>query len=599
MSGRDLRMFVTNYRTEDTEKLIIRMKYGLKHPKFKPVDYQQLQALAEAKKLASHDIELKIKKTFQAAKRNKDNSLIKQHRHVWWPELQKLVESRQKVESEVHKLLESASIDDSFITEMKDYGMLLFGDQEVFKTATVDPIWQLMEDLKKRLFEHQNCGMGQPHQIQKINSNQILQEVESVKSQQKLIMDKLGQEILILEEQIKDFKIEEDFPPQLNEIPEEIEHFRCPYPDLKATILNEFQNLNEKYRSQLEDIGEWLKVTDRNCEWSENDHWIFRVIVEVYSPEVQNRNQLYMDMLQRLLPDKSKHALVDHGRLWDQYRFNQEHQRVLIRGWTRDRKDLLMNATMTLTEACFRHEAEVILVNNRRKQQEICAELKHKVQQMRTHQEEIARLEAAIVARKREQEEEKQRKEIEKERNRRAVDRETIKQFYTEKERKREEAEQRDKKRLEELKSIMANQADVDRERVWYRQEMLEKRIEEKKAMALQKMKEEEERQKRLDVFWQKMGVVAECDPVRMMSDTEASKARLRYGAEEEFFLQKPLFSLATYTDKQFIADPRIRIELALREAGLHNTFYAREVLSKIPPPRPPRRDLESTLFKD
>lgn len=48
----------------------------------------------------------------------------------------------------------------------------------------------------------------------------------------------------------------------------------------------------------------------------------------------------------------------------------------------------------------------------------------------------------------------------------------------------------------------------------------------------------------------------------------------------------------------QIVADPRVRIEQALRTAGLHHTHYARMMLSEIPPPKPPRRDTESTAFK-
>lgn len=48
----------------------------------------------------------------------------------------------------------------------------------------------------------------------------------------------------------------------------------------------------------------------------------------------------------------------------------------------------------------------------------------------------------------------------------------------------------------------------------------------------------------------------------------------------------------------QIISDPRLRVELALREAGLHNTCYAQEILPKISPQKPPRRDMESTVFK-
>lgn len=38
-----------------------------------------------------------------------------------------------------------------------------------------------------------------------------------------------------------------------------------------------------------------------------------------------------------------------------------------------------------------------------------------------------------------------------------------------------------------------------------------------------------------------------------MMSDTTASKARMGIGIEEEFILQKPLFTLNTYNEHQVI----------------------------------------------
>ncbi|XP_041057027.1 coiled-coil domain-containing protein 148-like isoform X1 [Carcharodon carcharias] len=599
MSGRDLRMFITNHRAEDAEKLVIRMRNGLGSQKYKPIDYEQLQALAEAKKMACLDTDLKIQKIFQAAKFNKEHTLIKQHQWVWWQEQPKLMEVRQKVESQLQKLLEDGSTENVFYFEMKEYGRMLGGDREAFRTATVEPILQLKKDLKQRLIEMQHCPLQRLNQGDEFNSSQILQQVECVKNQQKVITDKLERERSTLEEQINNIGFEDEIPPHLDEIPEDVHYLECPYPDLKVSVLQEFQNLNVKYKSQLEDINHQLKFTDRNCGWTEEEHWTFQVIVDLYSHETQNRNIPYMDMLLRLLPHKSKQELIDHWRLWDGFQFKKEHQKVLIQNWTRDKKDLLMKTVMIFAEACIAHEADLLLANDRRKQQEICAELNHKVQQMRAHQEEMAQLEAAIAAQKREREIEQERKEREKEMYRRAMDKEKVKQYYAEKQHKREELEQRHEQRLRELKNEMAEQAERDRERVKDRQELLQKRRQEKKALILQQMQEEEERQKHLDAYWQKFAVTAQFDPVRMMGDTEASKARIGIGAEEEFFLQKPLFYLSTYTDKQVIADPRVRIEQALREAGLHSTFYAREVLSKIPPARPPRRDMESTLFKD
>ena len=39
-------------------------------------------------------------------------------------------------------------------------------------------------------------------------------------------------------------------------------------------------------------------------------------------------------------------------------------------------------------------------------------------------------------------------------------------------------------------------------------------------------------------------------------------------------------------------------MENALREAGVHNTSYARDAMSKVAPPSVPRKDTASNLFK-
>ena len=47
------------------------------------------------------------------------------------------------------------------------------------------------------------------------------------------------------------------------------------------------------------------------------------------------------------------------------------------------------------------------------------------------------------------------------------------------------------------------------------------------------------------------------------------------------------------------MADPRVKLEEALRKAGLHQNPYARVMLKDTKPLKPPRRDQESTVFKD
>lgn len=99
----------------------------------------------------------------------------------------------------------------------------------------------------------------------------------------------------------------------------------------------------------------------------------------------------------------------------------------------------------------------------------------------------------------------------------------------------------------------MAKQAIKDRERVKFRQALLDKRFLEKKEQALQEAREEEEKEKCLEALRQKVSVVAKLDPARVVADTVASKARMGIGTKEEFVLQKPLFKLHTFSEEQVI----------------------------------------------
>lgn len=53
--------FVIFYFWWKTDNLVFSMKNGIRSIKYKPVDYQQLHTLTEAKKLASASIELKVR----------------------------------------------------------------------------------------------------------------------------------------------------------------------------------------------------------------------------------------------------------------------------------------------------------------------------------------------------------------------------------------------------------------------------------------------------------------------------------------------------------------------------------------------------------
>ncbi|NXQ79959.1 CC148 protein, partial [Nyctibius grandis] len=585
------------------DNLVGPVRNGLCSQKYKPVDYKHLYELAAAKKMASAKIQLKIKKMEQVSKMSKEQTLLKQHQQVWWQEHKRLSENRQKAEAEIKTFLDEESHKHDFFSDMKDLEHKLSKERDTYQTNYVVPIWQLKENLKYRLSEMQRYLSEESCPKSKFDPVEMLQQIEFVKKQQKGILEFLILESLALERELEDYKTKalayssEEKNGLFLEVPSALLSLECPYPDLKSLVINEYQKLASGYWSELQETDQQLEGLYRDTGWSEDDQWVFQTVINQYPSDLQRRRMLYLDVLQRYLPHKSRRDLVVYEKTWDRYNFIRNQRRVLILNWARARKAFLLKAVTTAAEACAAHETEVLLANTRLKQQEICANLKAKVLQWKAQQEEAAKLEAAVAARRKEKQDEEERLQREQELIRRAQEKEKVKKYWAEKQLKWQEQEEKDLQRLEELRKLMAKQAVKDRERVKFRQALLEKRLLEKKELALQEAREEEEKEKCLEALRQQVAVVAKLDPARAVADTVASRARMGIGAKEEFDLQKPLFKLHTYSEQQILSDPRLRVELALREAGLLKTLYAKEILPKIPPLKLPRRDMESTAL--
>ncbi|GAB1286351.1 Coiled-coil domain-containing protein 148 [Apodemus speciosus] len=494
-------------RNDSSDILAFHMKDGMRNSRYKPADYQQLRALTKATKSASASAEQKDQKSRGDVKGGER------------------ADTGQATQAGVVAGAGEAEGDQKELSEQWC----------AYLTAVIDPIHQLRT------------------------------EVDFVKNQSKAAFERLHQEQLHLEEEVVDWNAKflghssEEKLNLLSGQPVELETLDCPYPDLKSSILNEFCNFTEKYQEKLEDFDLQLEDIYSHFQLSEEEQWIYQAVVDQYPGNLLGRRALYLDMLQRYFPHKSRHHLVEHEKYCDQYHFTREQRRILVDSWTRSRKDFIQKAMLTLLEACAAHEMESLLAKDRKRQQELCADLKAKVSQWRAQQEELSRLEMEISARRREKEEEKEK--------------------------------------LWKKKELLRRE-ETEIKLVKYRQELLDKRLMERKKLALQEVQEEEERERRLEALRKQVAVAVQSDPVRMMSETLAWKARIGAESEEEFVLQKPLFTLTTYNEQQITSDPRLRFELALREAGLHKTQYAKEMLPKIGPQKPPRKDTESTVFK-
>ncbi|NWI84585.1 CC148 protein, partial [Pitta sordida] len=572
--------------------------------RYKPVDCRHLYELAAEAKMTCEKTQLKIKKTEQVSKVNKEQMLLKQHQQVWWQEHRRLSESRQKVEGEIKAFLDEGSNKHNFFLDLRDLEQELSKERDTHQTNTVVPVWQLKEALKLTLAEMQRCLSGESYQKTEVNSVDVLQQIRFLKEQQEAVLEGLILESLALERELEDYKANalagpsEEKNELFHKVPVELLSLECPYPELKAFVICEYQELARGYWERLQELQQQLEGLSRNSDWNEEDQWVFQTVVNQYPSDLQRRRTLYLDVLQRYLPHKSRHQMVAHEKAWDHHHSIRNQHRALQLNWAQARKAFVLRAVAAAAEAAAAHQAGVELADSRQRQLEICAELKAKVLQWKAQQEEAAKLEAAVAARRKEKEDERERLQRAQETIRRAQEKEKLKKYWAEKQLKWQQQEERDLQHLEELRKLMAEQAAKDRQRVEFRRALLEKRLQEKKELELLQAREQREREERLEKLRQQVGVVAQPDPARAVGDTVASRARMGIGTRQEWEPQQLLCRLHTFTEEQIISDPRLRVELALREAGLHKTLYAREILPKIPPLKPPRRDMESTAFK-
>uniref|UniRef100_A0A8C5I2D2 Coiled-coil domain-containing protein 148 n=1 Tax=Gouania willdenowi TaxID=441366 RepID=A0A8C5I2D2_GOUWI len=361
-------------------------------------------------------------------------------------------------------------------------------------------------------------------------------------------------------------------------------------------------------RSGMTCSSDWLKYNSRRylqchqtgtqlctrfCGWCHEDHDHFLFIVSLYTHDIPNHRELCMDMLLRLFPEKNRQELNEHNRIWDSQRFTQAQLRAVTQQCQRDQEELWVKALVTIQEAKHAHQQKLEVYRDRQHQQDICLKLREKLQQWRAQQEEVAKLEAAIAAREHQQKEARLKRGQEKEAAFRSQQTKEVRMFHLKEQKRREELQQRDELRLAKLRSLMEEQARRDKQRVQFRADMLEQRRMQRDAQEAERQREEKAREERLEALRNKVAVVAEADPERLMAETKAWRNQL---SAKETELPRPLYNINTYTDTQIVSDPRMRVEQALREAGVQHSQYAREVLSIVKPVKPPRRDTKSLL---
>ncbi|XP_041367361.1 coiled-coil domain-containing protein 148-like [Gigantopelta aegis] len=610
MSGRDYRTFVTFHRAEEMDKLVRRMSDGIGSNKYYSADYSKLKMKMAEQKFSGHKTLLKVQKLEEISKQNKENNVNKQHGILWHKEFLHLNQLRKKVQAEIDAHIREnmdGPLCHKLYQDFEYYKAAIESDFDKFRLDTAVPVWNLREDLTYWMSENKDdLALGVPSVLQK--HQEIMCTIDNVKQQQADIVDKLNLEQRSLECELKSDELRSICPPALERrpqfqdgIPEEAFDLECPNQELKLKILEEFLLLDQKYHTRLAQLDQWHEPVLRLDEfgsWNEEDHFTFVAVYDQYPNELPNRRTLLINRLKRHLPSYTRNDLVEHEDWWVGYKYYNERQKAIYSDWQRDRRELLTKARVIFAEVCAAHELEELQAENRHKQKELCDLLYNKVCDWRNQKLEAMYLETQFEEQRLKEMEERWKNDEQKEKKKRHEEKQKLDAFHEEKEKKRKLEEEKDRKRLADLHQHLMEQALIDKQRVKYREDQMQIKMEERERMKEEKIADDLEKERRLEALREQVRVIAESDPDRVMKDTEAWHCHVTEDEDDYMSIQKPLFEVNTFTSNQITSDHRVRLEQKLRDAGLHTSDYARQVIAQAKPPTVPRKDMESTVFK-
>ena len=229
--------------------------------KYRDVDYEQMKGLAGRYRQSGLQSLRHIKELSKTNKKSKEMSLLKQHSDLWIKECYNLNVSRNVAYVELETIrAKQLNCDDNelkrFFHEALMFEAQVQMDREVFHTNTVKPILQLVDDLKywmrqlslhknnEEFFQHHDC---------------VSEQLELVKQQQNKLQQKLEEAYHNVNADIEDVmnnyfdnfcddvKIEQG-------VPSCVKLLTCPYDELKASVLNEFHIIDQRYILQLDEL---------------------------------------------------------------------------------------------------------------------------------------------------------------------------------------------------------------------------------------------------------------------------------------------------------------------------------------------------------
>lgn len=636
MTGRDYKELVKLHR-DNSLKHDESLKYFSKLAdknivKFKKVNYEVLQKFIDERKEAAKNSLQKVQNLEEIKNQKKEELLLKQHLVVWIKELSRLENLERKAEEDIEACVKQIdsydyldlSIEDNeddfelytketHFDEVEEYKTFLSRQMPSFLRATLEPVKNLIEDLKYYLSSTSNKAI-----IENTKQNdEIFETINAVKRQQNNLITTLSDDALELWLEIDEYNSQfkhNDFNNIIEGIPVEALDLEAPDEELKQSVLNEFLIIDFKYREKLNTLEETHSkaLSENKSKFDCLQNEVFNHIYEHYhfhNPNLTNcpftLRDLIFDRIKRYFKlffnqNVNREQLVEHEKLLDIKKYYNQQHKLILTEWPESKKALLEKAEATFQEAFEMIEIQRIKNEEKEKQLRVCQELYEKVKEFREKKLEALEIQQKLDKMLEAERADKLRLENEREEQKRLQQKRNIQDYHERVSNQKQIEVEKTRKRLESLKNQLKEQAFHDQERIQFRKNLHEQRLNEHKIKKVEQQKEKEEKERRIQKLVEKVKPNVEADPARLVSFTEAELARRGIvnsdDAKDKYKDKKELFEIKTFTEKQLNADARLRIEARLRQAGLINSDYARAIVSNINPPRQPRRDMSTNL---
>lgn len=301
MSGRDLKNLIKKHRINSTNSSLMESptpselssvidhknlsKLLDKKPlvKYKTIDYEEQRDLINEKREAVDNSLARVKKIEDKSKQKRENFFMKCHNNVWIREWNRLIAQYRSCEQDLtnySRLFEVNSVDYIDLDQMDDdeveetldnknqiddlehFAQLLDDDRLKFKVKTVCPIDDLVEDVKFYLKKRRPTSLGGADlRASVIASNneqdqRVAETVESVKEQQKRLLEQLESECFRLNNEVNEFSEQLDQEEVTRGIPIDAFELDCPNEELKISVLQEFIIIDFKYDEKLSQLND-------------------------------------------------------------------------------------------------------------------------------------------------------------------------------------------------------------------------------------------------------------------------------------------------------------------------------------------------------